>query len=105
MSEKRPMRSDTAEYGGYTRGTQVIGPAAKEEMKKILADVQSGTFAREWIEECDAGWPNMSRLREESLNHPIETVAKELRSMMSWLKQPPTVETKEKEGVKSGLAL
>ncbi|GMQ82424.1 MAG: ketol-acid reductoisomerase [Rhodothermia bacterium] len=97
--------SDTAEYGGYTRGTRVVGPAAKEEMKKILAEVQSGAFAREWIEECDAGWPNMSRLREESLNHPIETVGKELRSMMSWLKQPPTIETKKEEGVESGLAL
>lgn len=86
--------SDTAEYGGYTRGTQVVGAAAKKAMKKILEDVQSGAFAKEWIEECDAGWPNMSRLREESLNHPIETVGKELRAMMSWLKKPRESEEK-----------
>ncbi len=86
--------SDTAEYGGYTRGTRVVGAAAKKEMKKILEDVQSGVFAREWIEECDAGWPNMSRLRAESLNHPIETVGKELRAMMSWLKKPGESEEK-----------
>ena len=67
------------------------------EMKKILADVQSGAFAKEWIEECDAGWPNMSRLRQESLDHPIEKVGKELRSMMSWLERPPTLSSDAQE--------
>jgi len=77
--------SDTAEYGGYSRGSRVIGNGVKAEMKKILSEVQSGQFAREWIEECDKGWPNMNSLRSASVNHPIEAVGKRLRGMMSWL--------------------
>ncbi len=77
--------SDTAEYGGYSRGTRVITETVKKEMKKILEEVQSGAFAREWIAECEAGWPNMSALRSKSLNHPMEVVGKKLRKMMSWL--------------------
>ena len=79
--------SDTAEYGGYSRGSRVITDTVKNEMKSILAEVQDGTFAREWIAECDAGWPNMSRLRQESVTHPMEQVGKKLRGMMSWLKR------------------
>lgn len=79
--------SDTAEYGGYSRGSRVITDTVKKEMKSILFEVQNGTFAREWIAECDAGWPNMSRLRDESVNHPMERVGKKLRGMMSWLKR------------------
>lgn len=79
--------SDTAEYGGYSRGSRVITDAVKKEMKVILSEVQNGTFAREWIEECDAGWPNMSRLRDASVNHPMEKVGRKLRSMMSWLRR------------------
>lgn len=79
--------SDTAEYGGYSRGSRVITDTVKKEMKSILSEVQNGTFAREWIAECDAGWPNMSRLRDESVNHPMERVGKKLRGMMSWLKR------------------
>jgi ketol-acid reductoisomerase len=79
--------SDTAEYGGYSRGSRVITPVVKEEMKKILAEVQSGQFAREWIAECDAGWPNMSKLRRDSEDHPMESVGKKLRKMMSWLRK------------------
>jgi ketol-acid reductoisomerase len=79
--------SDTAEYGGYSRGSRVITDTVKTEMKAILSEVQNGTFAKEWIAECDAGWPNMSRLRDESVNHPMERVGKKLRSMMSWLKR------------------
>jgi len=78
--------SDTAEYGGYSRGSRVVTDAVKGEMKKILGEIQSGAFAREWIEECDAGWPNMSTLRNDSLNHPMERVGKKLRGMMSWLR-------------------
>ncbi|MDA0874331.1 MAG: ketol-acid reductoisomerase [Bacteroidetes bacterium] len=82
--------SDTAEYGGYSRGSRVITDAVKAEMKTILSEVQSGQFAREWIAECEAGWPNMSKLRHASLNHPMERVGKKLRGMMSWLrKQQP----------------
>lgn len=85
--------SDTAEYGGYSRGSRVITAEVKKEMKKILGEVQSGEFAREWIAECDAGWPNMSKLRSASLNHPMETIGKKLRNMMSWIRK----DAKEKE--------
>jgi ketol-acid reductoisomerase len=78
--------SDTAEYGGYSRGSRVITDAVKAEMKTILSEVQSGQFAREWIAECEAGWPNMSKLRAASLNHPMERIGKKLRGMMSWLR-------------------
>ena len=57
-----------------------------KEMKKILEEVQSGAFAREWIAECEAGGPNMAKLREASHTHPLEKVGKKLRKMMSWLK-------------------
>ncbi len=77
--------SDTAEYGGYTRGPRVITAAVKEEMKRILTEVQDGSFAREWIAECERGGDNMGRLRKASRNHGIEAVGKKLRGMMSWL--------------------
>jgi ketol-acid reductoisomerase len=78
--------SDTAEYGNYTRGPRVIADTVKKEMKKILDEVQSGAFAREWIAECEAGWPNMNELRQASHDHPIEQVGGKLRKMMSWLR-------------------
>ena len=78
--------SDTAEYGGYSRGSRVITETVKAEMKKILGEVQSGAFAKEWIDECEQGWPNMSRLRNASVTHPMETIGKKLRGMMSWLR-------------------
>jgi ketol-acid reductoisomerase len=77
--------SDTAEYGGMTRGPRVITPAVKEEMKKILQEVQDGRFAREFIEECNSGYKAMNTLREANRNHPIEKVGAKLREMMSWL--------------------
>jgi ketol-acid reductoisomerase len=79
--------SDTAEYGGYSRGSRVITDAVKGEMKTILSEIQSGQFAKEWIDECEAGWPNMSELRNASVTHPMERVGKKLRSMMSWLRR------------------
>lgn len=77
--------SDTAEYGGMTRGPRVVTPAVKEEMKKILKEVQDGSFAREFIDECNAGYPKMKELRASNANHPIEKVGAKLREMMSWL--------------------
>ncbi len=77
--------SDTAEYGGMTRGPRVVTQAAKLEMKKILTEVQDGTFAREWLAEYNAGQPNMNKLREANREHPIEVVGAKLRGMMSWL--------------------
>lgn len=80
--------SDTAEYGDYTRGKRVIGREARAEMKKILKEIQSGAFAKEWIEENKKGRPNYNKLRAECDNHPIEKVGAELRSMMRWIQEP-----------------
>jgi ketol-acid reductoisomerase len=77
--------SDTAEYGDLTRGPRVIGDASKQAMAQLLADIQSGEFAREWVAEDDAGRPNFAKLREEAKAHQIEQTGKPLRQMMSWL--------------------
>jgi ketol-acid reductoisomerase len=79
--------SDTAEYGGMTRGKMVIGEESRKAMKKILADVQNGRFAKEWLDEHEAGQKNMEKLREENRTHPIEKVGARLREMMSWIKK------------------
>ena len=80
--------SDTAEYGDYTRGPRVIDEHVKENMKRILVEIQNGSFAREWIAENDEGRPRFNRLRAENATHPIESIGKELRGMMSFLKDP-----------------
>ena len=85
--------SDTAEYGNYTRGPRLITEAVKKEMKSILGEIQSGQFAREWIAECDADWPNFDGLRQASREHPIEKVGKKLRGMMSWLRPNKAADT------------
>jgi ketol-acid reductoisomerase len=77
--------SDTAEYGGMTRGSRVITGQAKNEMKKILKEVQDGSFANEWYQENFSGAKKMEQLRKENREHPIEQVGSKLRSMMSWL--------------------
>ncbi|MBI2965880.1 MAG: ketol-acid reductoisomerase [Chloroflexi bacterium] len=77
--------SDTAEYGDYTRGPKVIDDHVKDNMRKILKDIQSGAFAREWIAENDEGQHRFLRLRKENAVHPVEKVGKELRGMMPWL--------------------
>jgi ketol-acid reductoisomerase len=88
LSRMRYSVSDTAEYGDYTRGPRVIDDATKAEMRRILAEVRSGEFAREWVEEDDRGRPNFQRLREAGRNHPIEKTGEPLRAMMSWLRRP-----------------
>jgi ketol-acid reductoisomerase len=85
--------SDTAEYGGLSRGPRVISSAVKDEMKKILAEIQNGSFAKEWLAECDAGWPNMNRLRRDSQTHDVERIGRQLRAMMSWLKPKQPADT------------
>jgi ketol-acid reductoisomerase len=80
--------SDTAEYGDYTRGPRVIGEPSRAEMERILEEVRSGAFAREWVAEDDAGRPNFNRLRAQGREHPIEQVGRPLRAMMSWLRRP-----------------
>jgi ketol-acid reductoisomerase len=79
--------SNTAEYGDMTRGKRVIGPDARAAMKKILDDIQSGEFAKEWIAENRAGGENFQRMREEAAGHQVEEVGKELRDMMPWIDQ------------------
>jgi ketol-acid reductoisomerase len=79
--------SNTAEYGDMTRGPRVIGPESREAMKEILADIQSGEFAREWIAENRAGGENFQRMREEAAGHQVEEVGKDLRGMMPWIDQ------------------
>ncbi len=79
--------SNTAEYGDMTRGKRVIGDESRAAMKKILAEIQSGEFAKEWIAENRAGGENMSRMREEGAGHQVEEVGGELRDMMPWIDQ------------------
>jgi ketol-acid reductoisomerase len=79
--------SDTAEYGDYTRGPRVLGPEVKARMKEILAEVQGGQFAKEWILENQAGRPAFQAMRRRAEQHPSEEVGAELRGMMSWLRQ------------------
>jgi ketol-acid reductoisomerase len=77
--------SNTAEYGDMTRGPKVITDETRAAMKKILADIQSGEFATEWIAENRAGGENFDRLREEGKNHQVEQVGSELRRKMDWI--------------------
>ena len=81
----RDSISNTAEYGDLTRGPKVIGDESRAAMKKILGDIQSGEFAKEWIAENKAGQENFQRMRAEQKEHQVEKVGKELRSMMDWI--------------------
>jgi ketol-acid reductoisomerase len=85
ISKMRWSVSDTAEYGDYVSGPRVITPAVKEEMKKILADIQDGTFTKNLIADDDAGRPQFTKYREEGAKHPIEVVGAKLRPMMAWI--------------------
>ena len=85
MEYMRYSISDTAEYGDYTRGPKVIDDHVKENMKKVLAHIQDGSFAKEWIAENDEGRHRFAQLRQENASHNIEEVGKELREMMSFL--------------------
>lgn len=85
LSGMRSEVSDTAEYGDYVSGSRVIGEASRAAMKEILSEVQSGAFARKWIEEARCGSPNFTRRRAEECTHSIEVVGDKLRSRMAWL--------------------
>jgi ketol-acid reductoisomerase len=84
--------SNTAEYGDMTRGPKVINQCARDQMKKLLADIQSGSFADEWMAECAAGKSTFKQLEEQGLQHPIEVVGSRLRAMMPWLKERALVD-------------
>ncbi|MQA14151.1 MAG: ketol-acid reductoisomerase [Pseudonocardiaceae bacterium] len=88
ISRMRYSVSDTAEYGDLTRGPRIVGPAVKEEMRRILAEVQDGSFAREWVAEDDNGRPMFTKLRSEGEQHQIEQVGAKLRGLMSWVDRP-----------------
>ncbi|MDA7952145.1 MAG: ketol-acid reductoisomerase [Pirellulaceae bacterium] len=77
--------SNTAEYGDYTRGPRIITEETRQEMKKILKEIQSGDFARQWILENRANAPSFKSMRRLQATHPVEEVGKKLRKLMSWI--------------------
>jgi ketol-acid reductoisomerase len=79
--------SNTAEFGEYLTGPRIVNDGVKAEMKRVLADIQSGKFAREWIAENQAGQPRLKAMREKAAKHPIEAVGARLRAMMPWLRK------------------
>jgi ketol-acid reductoisomerase len=85
IANMRYSISNTAEYGDYTRGPRIITDETKKEMKRILDDIQSGRFARDWVAECQAGQPSFKAMRRRSAEHNIEEVGAKLRAMMPWI--------------------
>jgi ketol-acid reductoisomerase len=85
LSWMRYSVSDTAEYGDYVSGPKVVDQRTRETMRKLLSDIQDGTFAKRWIEESESGRPNFVEYRDEEQHLPIERVGAELRSKMTWL--------------------
>ena len=77
--------SNTAEYGDYTRGSRIVGPEVKAEMKKILEEIQSGQFARDWLLENKVNQASFQATRRRERSHQLEEVGKQLRSMMTWI--------------------
>jgi ketol-acid reductoisomerase len=95
LANMRYSVSNTAEYGDYSRGPRVIGDAARAEMKQILDEIQTGKFAREWVNECQAGQPSFKAMRRRAAEHPVEEVGARLRAMMPWIAESKLVD-KEK---------
>jgi ketol-acid reductoisomerase len=87
LAKMRDSISNTAEYGDYTRGPRIVTDQTKTEMKKVLQEIQSGQFAREFVLENLAGKPGFTATRRQEAEHPIEEVGKDLRAMFSWMKQ------------------
>ena len=86
IAKQRWSISDTAEYGDYVSGPRVIDERVKDNMKAVLKDIQDGTFAKRFIDDQDAGAPEFKAFREKAAQHPIESTGKELRGLMSWIK-------------------
>ncbi len=99
LSYMRYSISDTAEYGDYTRGPRIINEQTRAEMRKILAEIQSGQFARDWINENKTGRKNFLATREAARNQPIEQVGRELREMMTFLKRRKEAGVPQEESV------
>lgn len=87
LTKQRWSISDTAEYGDYVSGPRVIDAHVKENMRAVLADIQSGAFAKRFIDDQDAGAPEFRRLREQEQQHPIEKTGQELRKLFAWAKR------------------
>ncbi|BAY76561.1 ketol-acid reductoisomerase [Nostoc sp. DSM 114161] len=87
LAKMRDSISNTAEYGDYTRGPRIVTEQTKAEMQKILSEIQSGQFAREFVLENQSGKPGFTALRRKEAEHKIEEVGKDLRAMFSWLKK------------------
>jgi len=87
IAKQRWSVSDTAEYGDYVSGPRVIDAGVKERMKEVLADIQSGAFAKRFIDDQDAGAPEFLALREKEAQHPIEATGRELRALFAWKQQ------------------
>jgi ketol-acid reductoisomerase len=77
--------SNTAEYGDYVTGPRIVTAETKAEMKRVLDDIQSGRFTRDWIQECKVGQPSFKAMRRRNAEHPIEEVGAKLRAMMPWI--------------------
>jgi ketol-acid reductoisomerase len=92
LADMRYSISNTAEYGDYVSGPRIVTKETKEEMKRILADIQSGKFVKAWMDECKAGQPRFKTMRLNWAHHPIEEVGAKLRSMMPWLKKTQLVD-------------
>lgn len=87
LAKMRDSISNTAEYGDYTRGPRIITDQTRAEMRKILREIQSGQFAREFVLENQSGKPGFTAMRRQEAEHPIEAVGQDLRAMFSWLKK------------------
>ena len=92
IANMRYSISNTAEYGDHSRGPRIINEAVRTEMKKILDDIQSGKFTREWVLECKADQPSFKAMRRRAAEHPIEEVGERLRSMMPWIRERALVD-------------
>ena len=90
ISKQRWSCSDTAEYGDYVSGPRIITPDVKEHMQEVLGDIQSGAFAKRFMDDQAAGAPEFKRLRAEGEGHPIETTGREVRSLFAWRKDIDT---------------
>ncbi|WP_414621894.1 ketol-acid reductoisomerase [Calothrix sp. CCY 0018] len=87
LAKMRDSISNTAEYGDYTRGPRVVNDQTKAEMRKILKEIQSGEFARDFVVENQSGKPGFTAMRRQESEHPIEEVGKDLRAMFSWMQE------------------
>jgi ketol-acid reductoisomerase len=85
IANMRYSISNTAEYGDYTRGPRIISEQTRAEMKRVLDDIQSGRFARDWVTENVAGQPSFKAMRKRAAGHPIEEIGAKLRAMMPWI--------------------